>query len=306
MARTVEARAHPAFARFDQVLPLSGFSGATIALAKPSGGVQFVRKAATNSAANDALRHQANRQAWLRSQLNGVAQVPEVLNDGEIDGLYYFDMPFVPSRDANAYLTSAPFDELAGFAERVEQLMRRLSETRVPDSSRPPASESIHRKVEEIARRTHHRFDDLLEPLRRTLASLDELVPGSLATVTHGDLTFENILVGARRELWLIDPIDSPVDHYWIDWSKLFQDCEGRWHLHRGKRLPLNVTRWLRHRWMAAATSLAPGYASRHYLLLALTFARILPYARSKTDLNFVIERVRAFGQAAEETTRGS
>ena len=106
----------------------------------------------------------------------------------------------------------------------------------------------------------------------------------SLPTAVHGDLTFENILVGRGGQLWLIDAIDLPFHHYWLDWAKLFQECEGRWHAHRGRPISTSVTWWLRTRWMDAAARLAPEYPSRHYLLLGLTFARILPYALSDFD----------------------
>jgi len=299
MAEALNPRTHPAFADFDQVLPLSGFSGAAIALVKRGGSTQTVRKAAGSPDLNQALMKQALRQTWLRDRLDGAALVPEVLCDGEVDGLYFFEMAFVPSRDANAYLTTVPFHELEDFAASIERLMERLSTLALPDSHRPPDLAPLRSKLTEISARTSHRVDDLLQPLELTINRLASFADKNSATVTHGDLTFENILISARHDLWLIDPIESPIDHYWFDWAKLFQDCEGRWHLHRGKRLPLNVVRWLRHRWLDAAVRLSPDYASRHYLLLALTFARILPYARSERDLDFVRERVRAFGQAA-------
>jgi hypothetical protein len=100
--------------------------------------------------------------------------------------------------------------------------------------------------------------------------------------------------------LWLIDPIQSPIDHYWFDWAKLFQECEGHWYLHRRKPISSGVVHWLRNRWHRAAIDLVPGYAAWHYLLLALTFARILPYARSESDVEFVTARVQAFSRSAQ------
>ena len=299
MGVSQDPRTHPAFAAFDQILPLSGFSGAAIAIAKAHRGTQFVRKAAGSAELNDVLRQQAARLAWLGAQLDGAARVPEILDEGDAEGLYYFDMTFVRSRDANAYLSTVPFEDLDPFAARIEQLMERLSTSVLAETDRPRALELLGRKVMEIRGRLDPYHGDLLEPLEQAIARLDHFSDEAAATVTHGDLTFENILVSAGGDLWLIDPIQSPIDHYWFDWSKLFQECEGRWHLHRGKRVPLNVSRWLRHRWFATASKLAPDYPARHYLLLALTFARILPYARSQKDLDFVRERVNAFGKAA-------
>jgi hypothetical protein len=107
-------------------------------------------------------------------------------------------------------------------------------------------------------------------------------------------------LVDRDGELWLIDAIDGPFTHYWLDLAKLFQECEGRWHAHRGRPIAASVIDHLRTRWMAAAERLDPGYRVVHYPLLALTFARILPYARTPEDIRFLEHRVRIFTERAE------
>lgn len=290
---------HAAFQGFDEVVPLAGFSGASIAILRSPGKASFVRKVAKAPETNAALRAQASRQSWLRDQLAGAANVPAVLKEGEVEGLYFFDMEFVPSRDANSFLISANFDELREFAERVEELMSRMSRRSLEGSAAEPSLEPFKKKLAEISERTDGRFEALIAPIGDAIEALPSFATNPLPTVCHGDLTFENILVSARRDLWLIDAIPSPIDHYWMDWAKLFQDSEGRWHIHRGKKLSVGVTRWLRNRWFSYAVKLAPDYAARHYILLALTFARILPYAKSRADLDFVAERIRLFGQAA-------
>lgn len=291
--------AHPGFSSFQQVIPLAGFSGAAIALLRNPGGAQFVRKAAMTSEGNGALHAQASRQRWLRSRLAGAAEVPEIFDEDEVEGLYYFDMEFVPSRDANAFLATASLSDVQNFAASVEHLIRQLSECPSPTESAPTIQPLIL-KIAEIDTRTAGCFAALLEPLRDMIVASDFSTGTAHATVCHGDLTFENILVGAKHRLWLIDPIQSPLNHYWFDWSKLFQECEGHWYLHRRKPISTGVVHWLRNRWHRTAVELAPGYASWHYLLLALTFARILPYARTEADIGFVVGRVREFSLSAK------
>ena len=97
-----------------------------------------------------------------------------------------------------------------------------------------------------------------------------------VSTAVHGDLTFENILVGRGGQLWLIDAIDSPFDHYWLDWAKLFQECEGRWHAHRGRPISTSVTWWLRTRWMDAAAQSRPGIS---FASLSLARANVRPHS---------------------------
>lgn len=291
------------FSGFSEVLHLSGFSGANVALLRTFGGKRLVRKAARTPDENAKLRRQASRQRWLGDVIASRASVPAILSDGEIEGLYYFDMPFIASRDAVSFLSTATFDELGEFALRVEELVAALAAARPEPgaSARLPTTSVFIEKLFEIDQRTQGHYRDILGPLQRAAEIRGNAPSPALCVPTafHGDLTFENILVGRKGQLWLIDPIDSPFDHYWIDWSKLFQECEGRWHAHRGRPIATSVTWWLRNKWMAAAARSAPEYPSWHYLLLGLTFARILPYARSSEDREFVARRVAAYGDAA-------
>lgn len=291
---------HPGFSSFRQVIPLAGFSGAAIALLRNPGGSQFVRKAAMTGDRNGPMRVQADRQRWLRNRLAGAAEVPEILDEGEIEGLYYFDMEFVPSRDANAFLATASFGDTERFAASVEQLILHLSQCRL-DTQAAPTTQPLILKLAEIDARTSGGFANILEPLREMIDATAFPAGATHATACHGDLTFENILVGAKHRLWLIDPIQSPMDHYWFDWSKLFQECEGYWYLHRRKPISTGVVHWLRNRWHRAANDLTPGYAAWHYLLLALTFARILPYVRTEDDMSFVVGRVQHFSLSAKQ-----
>ncbi|MBA7465741.1 hypothetical protein ES707_00911 [subsurface metagenome] len=306
MRNAASVRIHPAFAGFSELLPLSGLSGAEVMLMRTRAGSRIVRKMGQDAATNRVVRRQAERQRWLRTVLEGVANVPEVILEGDVDGRYFFDMPFIPSRDAATFLATADFEEVYDFAERIESLMAKLSRTG-PEAGKwcPPVKQVVDLKLAEIAARTEGRHTAVMQPLCLAVAALDSLAGASneAPTAVHGDLTFENILVGRKGQLWLIDSIDSPFDHFWLDWSKLFQECEGRWHSYRGRSISMSVTWYLRERWMQAARRLSPCYVSRHYVLLGLTFARILPYARSAEDIAFVSSRVQAYGTAALEAT---
>jgi hypothetical protein len=296
---------HPALRQFQEVLLLTGFSGATVALvldeARP-----FVRKVTNSREASAALKEQALRQQKLSELVAGCASVPEVLDIGEFDGLLYFDMAFIPSRDAVHFLSHGTFDGVSDFANRLERLMERLAGSS-PIGTQPlqPLKGLVADKLMQVRERTSRRCDLALAPLQEAVELLDVLVPGGGTTAAHGDLTFENILVDRSGGLWLIDTIPSPFDHYWIDWSKIFQECEGLWHAHRGRPLARGVTWWLRQRMFDAATRLSPAYASRHYVMLGLTFARILPYAKTESDFAFVEKRVAECGRAALEILQG-
>jgi len=290
---------HPALREFREVIPLSGFSGATVALVRDR-PQPFVRKVSNRADANGSLRDQAVRQQALAGLVEGCASMPEVFDMGEREGFFYFDMAFIPSRDAVNFLSHGTFDGVGDFADRVERLMQRLAQSvPVSDPPLPPRKALVMEKFAQIAERTGALHEEALRPLVEAAERIDALVAGEKPTAAHGDLTFENILVDRRGSLWLIDTIASPFDHVWIDWSKLFQECEGLWHAHRGRPLARGVTWWLRQRFHAAATALDPAYPARHYILLGLTFARILPYAKTDEDRAFVARRVVECGRAA-------
>lgn len=292
---------HPTLRDYPEALPLSGFSGATIALVQ-TGNRSFVRKAANSPSGNDGLRDQALRQKALSELVAGCAAMPTVFDMGDIDGLFYFDMEFVPSRDAINFLSGSPFHNVSEFAAKIERLMHRLAETASPASAPlAPSTGIISQKLDQVTAKTEGRFAEQIGPLVEALALMGGLAEMPATTAVHGDLTFENILVDRRGELWLIDTIASPFDHYWIDWSKLFQECEGLWHTHRGRPLARGVTWWLRQRFLDVATTLDPAWPIRHYILLGLTFARILPYAKTETDRAFVSRRTEECGKAALE-----
>lgn len=292
---------HPALRNYPDALLLSGFSGATIALLQ-AGGRSFVRKAANDPEGNDGLRDQAFRQQALGKLVAGCAAMPTVLDMGDIDGHFYFDMEFVPSRDAINFLSNSPFHSVSDFACKIERLMLRLSETASPSCAPlAPSTELIRQKLDQISAKTAGCFGAQIGPLDEAIARMGGLINLPATTAVHGDLTFENILVDRRGELWLIDTIASPFDHYWVDWSKLFQECEGLWHGHRGRPLARGVTWWLRQRFLDVATNLDPAWPARHYILLGLTFARILPYAKTESDQAFVSRRTEECGRAALE-----
>lgn len=287
----------PAYADYPSAVPLSGFSGAFVGLLRGPDGRMFVRKASMMPEGNDKLRRQAERQNWLRTLLSGNATVPAIERDGLIEGLYWFDMQFAAGQDACTYLSNMSFNAIPSFAESIVALLHQLAAAPAEShATEQPFAPALLAKLAEIDVKTQQRYSMLLQPLVEVARDQRATIA---PTASHGDLTFENILIDRNHRVWLIDTIDSPVDHYWIDWSKLFQEVEGRWHSHRNHDLSLSISWMLRNAFHAAATAMDPGYAAVHYLLLGITYARILPYAHGERDIAFVKERVATFAHQA-------
>jgi hypothetical protein len=92
-------------------IALSGFSGARVLLIRENGGQPFVRKIAATPSGNARLGLQAAKQKLTAGLLAGVATTPRILEEGEIDSCYYFDMEYVRGLDGISFLRVANFDE---------------------------------------------------------------------------------------------------------------------------------------------------------------------------------------------------
>lgn len=296
-----EPNPHPAFRHCGDFVPLSGFSGALVGMLIPHGGIRRVRKASATPEDSAKLRSQAKRQQHMSKLLAGVAAVPEILNEGSAEGCYWFDMEYVVGTDAVRYLEQ-------GSGERVKNLFGQIAAILDTHASVSPdagptirLAEVMARKLDEIDARTgalHHAATDLIR------ARLPDVSVDLAPNFAHGDLTLENILVDRRQRLWLIDTIDSPFDHYWIDMAKLFQDIEGRWFQRRGRSLSLGVTWTMRQRLMRHAVERDARYEQAHPVLLAITFARILPYCQTDADRNFVLGKLLASLRHGHDASR--
>ena len=293
MSLTATSQVHPALNAFSEMLPLRGFSGALVCLVRQTDG-WFVRKAAASLQQNDRLKRQALRQTVLRRRLEDVARVPDIFSDGYAEGLYFFDMQFIAGFDAATYVSRSAFCEAQAFCGRIENILTFASRTPSDFSTESFSwSRRSREKHDEIQARLRKSVpEEILTSALRALTLPDECLR---PTLCHGDLTLENIIVDRSGELWLIDANETVVEHFWMDVSKLFQDLEGQWFLRRGTAIGIGRRMWLLDRIRSHVNALAPGYADCHNALMALTFARILPYALSKLDQEVVLSRIRYF-----------
>lgn len=291
--------AHPAFRGKTDVVPLSGFSGAYVALVGETGSHRkYVRKAAVSPEGSGRLKEQARLQRQLATALSGTVCVPAILDEGSAGGCYWYDMAFVPGLDAVEYLSTATRQRAESFVRQIVAILRVQAGTVGVERTAIDLRYQFDGKLDEIDTRTAGAFKALTVPLRTTLGQEQILLVPNFA---HGDLTLENILVDQDERLWLIDTIPSPFDHYWIDLAKLYQDLEGRWFLHRGRSLSIGLTRMISENIMQQANQLDPRYGHCHAALLGLTFARILPYCKDARDTQFVTSRIELALQMAAE-----
>lgn len=270
---------------------LSGLSGALVYLLTVDGENWFVRKAAATAESSVRLKAQAHKQECFADQIPSI-RVPRVLGHGERDGRFFFDMEFVRAMDGATYLRRATYGQVADLTNRLCAYLRSAA-VGEPFRQTEPVSifETLFAKVCEVERRTSAMGD---ATLGRVLYSLDSVRSAGAVTPTicHGDLTLENLMVDSAGDLWMFDLLDSPIEHYWQDVAKLHQDLTGGWYLRNDTRISSGVLGYVSRRVIEEANMLDSTYRFVHRALVTASFVRILPYARTPDETQFVLDRI--------------
>ena len=285
---------------------LSGLSGARVVLMTRDGRRWFVRKAARDPAGSARLRRQLDKQLAFGQALDGAVKVPPVLGHGEIDGRFYFDMEFVRGLDGISYLRRAGYGEVVAVADRLCGYLDEIA-TRAPAGATGPSLfDALYTKLCDVHRQTGELGGETLAQLFLALDRLRTLSADLGPTMCHGDLTLENLIVDEDGAFWLLDFLDAPFEHWWQDVAKLHQDLDGGWYLLSQPAIARCVLDYLSRRLLGAASRRAPVYAQVHPVLLACTFVRILPYARSADERQFVKARVEHYARTSSEALKRS
>ncbi len=273
---------------------LSGLSGVVVYLLTLDGERWFVRKAATVPDQSRRLEAQAAKQTRLAEEPLASIRTPRIIARGEVDGRFYFDMDYVRGVDGATFLRRARYEQVTRFTDQLCEYLGAASTSLVVPSHPVSLFDALFAKVCSVYSQT-----DLLdtETLGRVMVMLDEVRRAGPLTPTlcHGDLTLENLIVDPDENIWVIDLLDSPVEHYWQDVAKLHQDLTGHWYLRRASRISRGVLDFVGGRILDTADTLDPPYRRVHQAMLTTSFIRILPYTRTDEDTQFVLERIAYF-----------
>lgn len=278
---------------------LAGHSGARVVL-HARHAHSFVRKTAMSPSHNDRLLGQIEKQRHLGRI--GIP-FPQVLASGvDNEGCAFFDMAYIPGRTvADAVMNSTNFasETVLAAIERMLWLFRTCRGV-------PIGAEQFRDKIEGITdvasgrARSKPMLLDAIQGCSDGLLRMDwEGIPDS---PSHGDLTLENIMLGAERNVVFIDCDQPWVSSYWLDIGKLFQDLYGHWCVRR--LYPSTELSIQRANAIEKLTQLAslfrqfvereePGLSARLHQLAALSLFRALPYAAGRDTASFICARVQ-------------
>ncbi len=275
---------------------LSGLSGAAVYMMTRDHRQWFIRKAAATPAGNPRLRRQAEKQARRQQAGLGEIRVPRILEEGEIDGRYYFDMEAIRGVDGTTYLRSVDYRGAAIFVDRLcDYLTTAARSASIAPSTANDLFGSLYDRICEIQATTGQLRDEDAAAILLGLSRLRSI--GLSPTLCHGDLTLENLIIDSQGEIWAFDLLSTPFEHYWHDMAKLHQDLDGGWYLRKQPPIARCITEFLTRRLLETVDRLDSRYAAVHALLTACTFVRILPYAADDTTLAFVQQRVTHYAR---------
>lgn len=268
---------------------LIGFSGCEIKLYCAEDNVFFVRKISSSKEYNARLKKQMEKQIYFYENLSfGNINSPKVLDSGWIGELFFFDMEYIRGINLIEHILTASPEELKEIVSTIIKLLERLEST---ESNNEIEIESkIDLKIKEIKSKINLNlscYNSIMDGLRELVLK---------ETFCHGDLNFENILYDREsNSYYLIDFLDSFIEHYFFDITKLFQDLEGKWYLLRNPGIDKNlmeIKMYFIKEFLWEKYLKDKNYAQYHAPLLKLNFARILPYARKEhfSDILKIIE----------------
>lgn len=263
--------------------PLSGYSGAHIILATKDNKNWFVRKIAKSEEDSNRLQVQANKQ---KNFITNIIKIPKIINEGNINNCFFFDMEYIRGADAAKYLSTANYHNTLSFTNKILDYLKENEE----ESNNKINLDLIKQKILKVNEKTKCLNDDIINRIIYSIRyiSINE-------TRCHGDLTLENIIIDKDNNLWLLDFLDSEISHYWQDISKLHQDLSGGWYIRKNINISKCITTFIGDEIYNQAVKKNADYEVFHYLMLCYNFIRILPYIKNETEKQFVLSRINYF-----------
>lgn len=251
-----------------------GHSGCRIFLHKElSTGNFFVRKVSGNAAYNRRLKKQFIKQKkFQQSHL----KVPAILSYGEMDGLFYFDMEFIPGVNMARYIKDTSEHELDKLLAILFSTLDDAPRTYQPDSHR-----IFMRKIVALEKQLPTEDSEISAGLSKLKMHDFSSIPLSPCC---GDLTLENMIVHTNGELYMVDLMDSFFNSWMMDFSKLLMDLMFGWSYRdeNEKSIPWMKLTLVRNRIVQFILSLEHGDTELQHIyhLVLLHLLRIYPYAK--------------------------
>tara|TARA_Y100000356_G_C11255790_1_gene290063 strand:- start:1377 stop:2159 length:783 start_codon:yes stop_codon:yes gene_type:complete len=254
---------------------IRGNSGCSLSLIKDPELDVIVRKQSPNIKYNPRLHSQHEKQ---KNFYSNCLLTPQIYRSGFLDGLYYFDMEYIIGTKFSDYIHQNSIQNTFNHVSIILDFIKSNNTIDYIKNSR---------LVEDKIKNT-------LDKIKDSSISLTNFKPLNDFSLSycHGDLTFENIIVNSRGELYLIDFLDSFINTRLIDYSKLLQDLLFMWSWRNDCNKPYTKLVLLQE---FLEKNISVSDYKHSYHLMKVNLLRILPYVKQDSLLyntirNFILK----------------
>lgn len=251
----------------------------------------IVRKISYDSYYNRRLQSQMTMQSNF---IDKEIFTPSIFGDGYIDGKYYYDMEYINGDNLVYWLDSADIDSIN---KKIILILKHITSNEPLDSKNKIAVDInlvISDKFFTLEKTTvTEKFQSTINSCKDAILNFDySSIPLSKC---HGDLTLENIIISEDDKIYFIDFLDSFIESWLIDISKLLQDSLLFWSLR------LNLDK-ISQNHLIRLKSVSDSIFSYMYLnydqyyvdvifrLMMLNVLRIIPYCRDSNTAQWITE----------------
>ena len=241
---------------------LKGHSGCKISLLEDKNKL-FVRKISINQEYNKRLLRQIKKQKEFSHYS---ISTPCIFNTFHVDKNLSFVMEFIKGKSFSNLVEQENHKKIKFLFFKIIKFVNQnnfLEET---------IEQDVFRKLDQL------KINPKYQPFKDCCLDFDwNKIHKSYS---HGDLTFENIIV-KDDDLYFIDFLDSFTSSQVLDYSKLMQDIIVGWSWREKTTLPfinlLSLHNLLKE-------NLSPNMLTASYKMLILNLLRIIPYCKKEEE----------------------
>jgi len=252
-----------------------GLSGSNLEIVEGA-----VRKTSPQASYNPRLMSQLDKQNYFSKLTFTYISTPKVLCKGEA----YFDMEYINAHRFDSFLSTATPRNVSLIISGLNEYLSFLIST----SRTQNAEAKVKSKLGALKQASGYR--KFIEFLQRVDVDLTSIPYG----FCHGDLTFANILFNEKK-IYFIDFLDTYVDSYLIDLTKLKQDLYYQWSSRVFAAHDMRVYQLKKYIWAQLEYNYYTQLNSKQFQLLdAINLLRIEPYLKNSEHrliLSELIER---------------
>ena len=270
---------------------IEGYSGCKISLYRNE-GISVVRKHAPSLEYSNRLSLQAEKQKkFSKIPINGV-HIPKVLSSRKINGMFEFDMEYVPYMDTITFLNVASKADINILWKNIEFFIETCIRLSKPVILKPDIYYNKFLNVSDKILIKETAVSNFLNDCQKIFSSINEC--SIYEGFCHGDLTFSNIMVSKKCDIYLIDFLDTFFESPIQDIVKLRQDTKYGWtqnlynRSYDKKRMSILTNHF--DNIIHDKFSKFEFYNNLYHPTQLLNLLRILPYTRDKQTFYNIVK----------------